>query len=65
LHFSAETLKSAVIHRKWLSFPSLTTKTIDFQQFLLLIGGKTEICDLQKYSCLNKNKMGSIDLCDV
>ena len=43
-HFSAETLKSAVlkdplkslIHRKWSSLPSLTTKTIDFQRFFAL-----------------------------
>jgi len=47
-----EMLKSAVlkdplkslIHRKWLSL--LTTKIIDFQRFLLLLGGKTGL----KYS---------------
>ena len=34
-------LKS-LIHRKWLSLPSLTTKTLHFRRFLLLLGGKTD-----------------------
>ena len=50
--------RSAEIHRKWLSLPPLTTKTINFCIFLLLLGGKTD-CDVFLMYTINHFAVGN------